>query len=265
MDISSELLWKNISELPFFRAFLRAVEGQYLRDIDIQEPVLDLGCGDGHFGSRTLNNYQISGVDPSFKLLLEAKGYHFYQYLINSQGSELPFPDNWFSTIISNSVLEHIKDIDSVIAECYRILSNEGIFVATFPNNNFSDNLSIAIFFEKNKCRKMANLYKKLFNRISRHYHTDHHEKWIKRFHFNGFEVIKTWNYFPPESLKILEWGHFFGLPAWLNKKVFNRWVLFPSPMNILLQLKFKILQKRFLSDQRCINGAYTFIIARKR
>ena len=40
------LLWKNISELPYFRGLLRAVEGCFYQDIHLEEPILDLGCGD---------------------------------------------------------------------------------------------------------------------------------------------------------------------------------------------------------------------------
>ena len=48
-----DYLWENIKDLPYFRAVLRAVEARFYQDIALSQPVLDLGCGDGHFASKT--------------------------------------------------------------------------------------------------------------------------------------------------------------------------------------------------------------------
>lgn len=39
----TDYLWRNISELPYFRGLLRAVEARTYRDIPLPGPVLDLG------------------------------------------------------------------------------------------------------------------------------------------------------------------------------------------------------------------------------
>ena len=44
-----DLLKINLGELPYFRALLRAVESRFYSDLRIENPVLDVGCGDGHF------------------------------------------------------------------------------------------------------------------------------------------------------------------------------------------------------------------------
>ena len=45
------ILWRHLSSLPYFRAFLRSVEDRYYQDISLAAPILDLGSGDGHFAS----------------------------------------------------------------------------------------------------------------------------------------------------------------------------------------------------------------------
>jgi len=261
---SYDLLWKNISELPYFRGFLRSVEGNYYHAIELNEPILDLGCGDGHFSARTFSNKQIIGIDPSFKSLNYAYNYHFYAGLFCTKGNQLPFMNCSYPTVISNSVLEHIPDVDAVINEAFRILKTGGFFIITVPNSNFTDNLSVALWLDKLGLKKFGILYRKLFNWISRHHHPDPSAQWMERLKNAGFRVINHFNYFPPSSLKILEWGHLWGLPSLLNKKVFGRWILFQSMNNIILKAIYDWLNPVFKSDQKSLDGAYSFILAEK-
>lgn len=264
MQTPKDLLWQNVSELPYFRAFLRAVEGRYLQDIPIPPLVLDLGCGDGHFGTKTFPQLQLNGVDPSFSSLLEAKKYRSYRCLINCMGDRLPYRSNFFQTVISNSVLEHISDVDIVIQEANRILKTGGRMIVTMPNDHFTKNLSIAGFLDGIGMVKMAHSYRVWFNRISRHYHPDPQTVWEERFREKNFEILESFNYFPPKSLHILEFGHYFGLPSWVNKKIFGKWVLFPSVRNIWIRKIYWMLLNEYHKDQASDEGAYSLIIAKK-
>jgi ubiquinone/menaquinone biosynthesis C-methylase UbiE len=262
---TQDLLWKNISVLPYFRGFLRSIEGKYFRELQIENPVLDLGCGDGHFSAQTFTNNRLQGIDPSYKSLLSAKSYIYYSGLICAKGNYLPFKNHNFKNIISNSVLEHIPDVDSVICEVARVLQRHGKFMITVPNSNFTKNLSVALFFEKFRLRFFANIYRRFFNCISRHQHPDPTDQWLERLKKQGFVIIDYWNYFPPSSLKILEWGHYFGLPFWLNLKIFGRFILNPNKSNYLLRQIYFWLYPKYEREQKSLNGAYTFIVAEKQ
>jgi len=260
-----DLLWLNISELPYFRGFLRAIEGRFLREFELKTQILDLGCGDGHFGTRAFPEIPKIGVDPSFSALLEARAFSSYQFLINCDGSKLPFKNNSVKMVVSNSVLEHIQSVDFVIKEANRVLDIEGCMLATMPNQNFTENLQIAISLEKIRLNRLANAYRKFFNRISRHYHTDSKEGWQQRFLENNFKISSSFNYFPQRSLRILEFGHYFGLPSWINKKIFGKWVLFPTKKNPFLRRIFEFLGKEFIRKKKSEDGAYTLISAIKK
>lgn len=262
---TQDLLWQNISELPYFRGFLRSIEGKYFRELNLKGKVLDLGCGDGHFSARTLPETQVQGIDPSFSSLRSANGLNYYSGLVCSIGDYLPFKNSSYKTIISNSVLEHIPDVDSVIYEVVRVLMPGGKFIITVPNSNFTKNLSIAIFFERFGINGLANSYRRFFNWISRHYHPDPAEFWLDRLSNQGFTIMSFWNYFPPKYLHILEWGHYLGLPSWLNFKIFGRWVLNPSKTNFLLKRIYFWLHPLCVGEPKSLDGAYTFIVAEKQ
>ena len=50
---TDDLLWRHLRGVPAFRALLRAVESRFYQDLELPRPVLDLGCGDGHFAGTT--------------------------------------------------------------------------------------------------------------------------------------------------------------------------------------------------------------------
>ncbi|HEY59367.1 MAG TPA: class I SAM-dependent methyltransferase [Anaerolineae bacterium] len=258
-----DFLWENLRTLPYFRALLRAVESRFYQKINFIEPILDIGCGDGHFASATFKRKINVGFDPYFRNLVEAKQYQKYNLILCAEGRKIPLPNNYFASAFSNSVLEHILELDSVVHEIWRVLKPDALFVFCVPNMNFLSHLSIAKLFERIGMNTIAELYRHFFNRISRHYHNDSVEVWRNRLESAGFYLEDWWNYFSPSALHVLEWGHYFGLPAWVLHKLIGRWVLAPFHWN--LGIVEKIIRKYYDSSPIHPFGAYTFYIAKKR
>jgi len=106
--MDTDFLWKHLCELPYFRAFLRAIEARYYQPLSLPSPTLDIGCGDGDFASLTFDRKLDVGVDPWAEPLLEAGKRKVYHLAVQSNGAQMPFPDGYFASALSNSVLEHI-------------------------------------------------------------------------------------------------------------------------------------------------------------
>lgn len=49
-------------------------------------------------------------------------------------GSRLPFPDAAFDVVFSSNVLEHIKDVERMLAECCRVLNPGGVCIHILPS-----------------------------------------------------------------------------------------------------------------------------------
>lgn len=256
-----DFLKRNLADLPYFRALLRAVESRFYTAIDIEHPVLDLGCGDGHFAQVTFEDLQIIGIDPQLTALKEAQRTSSYQKLIHSSGQYLPFKDCVFKSCFSNSVLEHIEDLEPVLHQVARVLDVHGLFLFCVPNQNFTKNLSVALFLEKLRMNGLANSYRVFFNRISRHIHCDSCIIWEKRLNKAGFTIIDHWDYFSPAALRTLEWGHYFGLPYLISRLIFGKWVLYPALNQKLL---YPLIKKFYLENPRQTKGSYSFYITRK-
>lgn len=251
----------HLRDLPYFRALLRAVEARFYEDISLPGPVLDLGCGDGHFASLAFDSPLAMGLDPWWGPIREAAGRSAYQHLVCAAGDNMPYPDGYFASGISNSVLEHIPDLDPVIAEIARVLKPGAQFIFCVPNHRFLETLSVGKWLDRIGFSGLADLYRGFFNRISRHYNCDPHPVWEERLENHGFKVEKWWKYFPPSALHVLEWGHYFGLPSWVSKILFGRWIIAPRDWN--LQFTDRHIRPYYEMDPRSPQGVYSFYITK--
>ncbi len=254
-----DYLWLHLRDLPYFRALLRAVEARFYEDIDLPEPILDLGCGDGHFASVAFEQPLDVGIDPWWQPLREANQRDAYRGLAQSDGAALPFPDRYFSSAVSNSVLEHIPHLEDVLIELARVLEPGAPFVFCVPNHNFLPNLSVGRALDAVGLHPLGDAYRAFFNRISRHHHCDPPEVWESRLRRTGFEIERWWHYFSPAALRTLEWGHYFGVPAWVSRILTGRWILAPTRWN--LALTRRLIQPCYDESRQQEQGAYTFYI----
>jgi SAM-dependent methyltransferase len=258
-----DLLWQHLKSLPYFRALLRAVEARFYQDIELSEPVLDLGCGDGHFAALAFaGRPPMIGVDPWWPPLREAAKRQVYRAAIQSAGAALPFASEYFAAVVSNSVLEHIPDLDPVLAEVQRVLKRGGRFIFCVPSDNFLPFLSIARGLRRAGLRAFGSTYARFFNRISRHYHCDAPAEWARRLARAGLAIDRHWYYFSPGALATLEWGHYFGLPSVVAKKLTGGWIVAPVRWNLWLTDR---LVRRYYEEPLPDRGAYLFFIASKR
>lgn len=101
--------------------------------------VLDYGCGGGDIvtflHARNIDAY---GCDVFYeggnlyhaldkKLLDES----FFKVM---DGHTIPFPDRHFDVIVNNQVIEHVENLDIVLAEMKRVLKPGGMVLSLFPD-----------------------------------------------------------------------------------------------------------------------------------
>lgn len=256
-----KILADQLFQLPYFRAMLRGVEESFYLRTELAEPILDVGAGDGQFAQVVFKGRQIVGIDPWWKPLTEASERRVYPLLSQAKGDKLPFKENSFPTAVSNSVLEHIPDVQPVLNEIARKLKPGGQFIFTVPNQRFKTELWSQALFNSLHLKVLAEKYSVFFNKIARHYNLDQPEIWTERLKDAGFEKVAHFNYFPRWALHKLERGHLWGLPNLLWKKLFGRWILFPSRRNPFIPYQ---MARRLLADAVCEDGTCSFFIAVK-
>jgi len=260
-DKGRDTFRQQLRELPAFRALLRAVEARFYADLPINRPVLDLGCGDGHFASVAFSDTLDVGLDPWLEPLQEAERRGSHRLLTRSSGARVPFPPASFATVVSNSVLEHIPDVEPVIEEVSRVLQPGGWFHFCVPGPNFRQFLSVARALDALGLASLAEAYRRLFDRISRHHHYAPPTVWAQRLARSGLALERWWTYFSPQALTALEWGHALGVPSLVAKKLTGRWIVAPTDWNLWLT---EALLRRYYEEPLPEEGAYLFFVAHK-
>lgn len=108
-----------------------------------QQPpvVLDYGCGGGEIiQAGRQAGVEIYGVDVFYegaesRPVIQKKGW-LGTVVREIRNGIIPFDDQVFDLVISNQVLEHVEDLDSVLQEVHRVLKPDGIFLALFPTKD---------------------------------------------------------------------------------------------------------------------------------
>lgn len=120
-------------------ALWRAVELRILAEELFQRPALDLGCGDGLIAKVLFTGDMPieMGFDPWFNQVRKTPAMHTYVAVQQALGNAMPYSSDHFATVFSNSVLEHIPDLEPVLREVVRVLQPGGRFIATVPSDAF--------------------------------------------------------------------------------------------------------------------------------
>jgi ubiquinone/menaquinone biosynthesis C-methylase UbiE len=242
------------------RAILRAVECKLMGQVPLTPPVLDIGCGDGHFASIAYRQTIDVGIDVLARDLPEAASRPgVYRKVMFASATALPFADRSFNTVVSNCVLEHIPDIDAVLREISRVMCDGGTLAATLPSEHFSDYLLGSTLLRRLGSHRLSRAYGDFFNRISHHYHVYPPSVWREKLTSVGFVVETLAYYFSAAAHRRFDISHYLGVPNLISKRLVGRWVLFDGQVRL-----FERCLRRFYEEPAPAAGAYQFVRCHK-
>ncbi|MFC9551636.1 bifunctional 2-polyprenyl-6-hydroxyphenol methylase/3-demethylubiquinol 3-O-methyltransferase UbiG [Rhodococcus sp. NPDC056960] len=126
----------------YFRSVLGATVGCDVSGLR----ALDVGSGGGFLAEEfTRIGFRVTGIDPS-PVSVETARRHAaasaleIEYRIGS-GERLPVPDAAFDVVYCCDVLEHVSDLDAVIAETSRALKPGGLYLFDTINRTVASKL----------------------------------------------------------------------------------------------------------------------------
>jgi 2-polyprenyl-3-methyl-5-hydroxy-6-metoxy-1,4-benzoquinol methylase len=130
--------WRNehIKRNPFDEHPGQWTDAGYIHHMDLFRPfmkgrVLDFGCGDGQFVQRARHDgVDICGADVSPEAIRRART-SFPDIEVREMDDAIPFDSGTFDTITCMDVLEHILDVEGILAEMRRVLKPCGCLLIT--------------------------------------------------------------------------------------------------------------------------------------
>jgi len=131
----------DVGEFSTIRFFINPVRfGYFKRLLDRKQVIehgrcnlLDVGCGGGILAEEFARaGFAVTGIDPAPETIETARAHASTSRLSilyeTGSGEHLPFPDESFDHVTCCDVLEHVEDVDRVVAEIARVLKPGGLF-----------------------------------------------------------------------------------------------------------------------------------------
>jgi len=132
--------------------------------------VLDIGVGFGVITSELAKRCkEVTGVDVIDERR-SVKGYKFKKV----KDASLPFKNESFDIVVSNYVLEHVRNQKKHISEVYRVLKKEGICYLSTPNKFWLIESHYKLPFLSMLPQKIARVYLKIFRKDAEEYNIIH-------------------------------------------------------------------------------------------
>lgn len=249
MKYKTDFFKNYLKYAPASLALERSIECAIYSRTDMLHPVLDIGCGDGLFAYILFGEKIDTGIDPSRSELKRATAYCTYAELIECAGNQIPKDAGSYNSIISNSVLEHIEDLRSVLSEARRLLARNGVFHLTVPTHLYQTYSVGSRLLEVVGIKTLRLHYEKFFNRFWRHYHCYSPDQWLSIFRDCGFEAVEIIQYGSRKSCLMMNLLLPFAVWCWTAKLLFHRWTLFPSLRAILTRPLSRTIDGRFIEE----------------
>jgi|SRR3989344_6717442 len=257
-----------LKNAPSCWALVRANEMRIVDQIRFQKPILDVGCGDGIVANAILNNrnYKFDyGIDLSQREVNKAVTSGCYNHCQVASVYQLPFKNNYFKTVFSNSVVEHLKNLDLALFEMSRVLSKNGSLIITVPASYITDYLIGTTLLNKFHIKFLADSYGHFFNRLYKHYNLYNHKEWKKILGKHSLVLTEYKYYHTPTMIKIHEFLSYLSLPFHLLKPLTGRWTFLPLLRNKLLLPLFCNVLNSYISDVDKNEGGAILLIAQKK
>ena len=248
-----------LNEAPVPLAYERAFECLILSRQKFEHPILDVGCGDGIFTKILFDEKIDTGLDPLDYELESAKKIDMYHELILAFGDKIPKPDNFYKTAFSNSVLEHIENLDPVLREVHRVLAPGGSFYVTIPTNYFDKYSVLSKLLTGMGLSRLAGKYQKFYNAFWKHYHYNSRAGWKDKFEKSGFSVTHAIAYGAPRDCLFNDMMVPFTIPNYIVKKLLNRFFLLKSLRKFYSGIWNAILKDSVILHDDLSNGGLIF------
>ena len=225
----NDLLTQHLSRVPVHRALIRVLENRLFAELKLVHPVLDIGCGDGHYAAVAFPEGIDVGIDVTEAIVAEARQNGPYGRVEIASGTALPYADASFRTVVSNCVIEHIPDIEALVREVSRVLTPGGKFIFSVPDDRFTEMLFTVRTLKRLGLNGLAERYGRWWNGNAAHFHLDSPQNWAERLARYGLTIERQTYYMSLAATRVFEFSHYYAIPSIVWHKFTGRWSLRPA------------------------------------
>lgn len=161
-------MWNRL--FPFLDNNYRSLEDPELRDrfefiLRWANPntILDLGYYDGLIANElSARDFKVVAIDYIHRKSAMRLINGHNRLFVNSYAEVLPFEDNIFDDVVASHSLEHVLNVDSVLAEASRVLKPTGRILAIVPQRKGNKPTHLREFDKRTLEDTMSKYFRKL-------------------------------------------------------------------------------------------------------
>lgn len=241
-----------------FMAIIRSQEALLFQKYHrfIKGKVLDFGCGEGFFAELVFGKGKINiGLDLlTNQRVQEAKKRKIYKKIILYDGGVIPYPNNYFDSVVSNCVLEHIPKLQYSLKEIYRVLKPEGYFLTSVMTDRWED--------YQFGSKSLGKPYLDFMRKTQDHHNLFSQDKWQNYLKKTGFKIQFIDGYLYRKSAYYLGLFHFLSIGSLISYKLFNKWVLFS--ISFLNKIKTRLIKAMIIDEKNSNLASALFFVLKK-
>lgn len=122
----------------YFQKIARDCEWETIKMYVKKGTFLDVGCGAGYAMELARQIGCVpKGIDPEPMLhgvgRRNTDSVFAAKEIVKAVAEDIPFPDNFFETVYSSHVLEHVNNIEQSLHEMKRVSADEGVIIIGVP------------------------------------------------------------------------------------------------------------------------------------
>lgn len=217
---------------------LRAV-----RKYDLEQPMLDIGCGDGLFARLAYpGKQQIWGIDINPTEIRRAQATSAYSTLVCGSITDVHLPEGFFRSAVANCSLEHVPALDEALLNIRRALAPGARFISIVPTPTWTKLLAVPEALRAAGLPTLARAYGEGLDRVFKHIHLYDADEWTRRLANAGFDVISVETLTSRRSSWMFDVLLYPSLVGWVVKRLTGRWVLAPMLRSLTADVTRKVL-----------------------
>lgn len=211
-----------------------------MRGVELPEPILDVGCGDGIFARLCYPERQVWGIDINPSEIRRAQSTATYSTLICGSITSSDLPKGYFKSAIANCSLEHVPDIHAAFRTIAESLAKDAPFVLIVPTPDWTHELLIPRILESTGLDGLARFYRDNLDSVFHHVHLYDEAKWTKLLADAGFAVDSVEPIVSSGVTGAFDVLLYPSVVGWVTKRFTGHWTLMPP-----LRRAFSGLPKR--------------------
>ena len=200
-----------------------------MRGVELPEPILDVGCGDGIFARLCYPHRQVWGIDINPNEIRRAQSTSTYSTLICGSITSSDLPSAYFKSAIANCSLEHVPDIAAAFRTISTALAPGAPFVLIVPTPDWTHELIVPRMLERAGLAGAARSYRDGLDRMFHHVHLYDEQRWTELLDAAGMSVDRIEPIVSSGVASAFDVLLYPSVAGWVTKRLTGHWTLVPS------------------------------------